>query len=64
LSKRETEVLKQIAEGKSNAEIASALQLGASSVRVYTCRIRKKLGLKTEADLTCCTFTNDLTSPE
>lgn len=51
LSNRETEVLKHIAEGKSNSEIAAAMRINGPSVRVYIWRIKKKLELKTNDDL-------------
>ncbi len=52
LSAREIEVLKQLAEGKSNKEIAELLLISNSTVRIHLGHIKKKLFLKTHAELT------------
>jgi DNA-binding NarL/FixJ family response regulator len=52
LSNREAEVLKHIAGGGSYTEIAAAMRIGTPSVRIYIWRIKKKLGLESNADLT------------
>lgn len=44
LSERETEVIRLVAEGKTNKEIAACLGLGNSSVKTYLVRIFTKLG--------------------
>ncbi|MBN1439132.1 MAG: hypothetical protein JW929_06965 [Anaerolineales bacterium] len=46
LSRRELEVLKLIAEGLSNAEIAKRLSLSPGTVKVHTRNIYGKLGVK------------------
>ncbi len=51
LSTRESEVLKLIALGHSNKEIASELDISAKSVETYKARGTEKLGLKTRADI-------------
>ena len=51
LSDRETEVVRLIARGFSNKEIASRLQINARTVETYKARSLEKLGLKTRADL-------------
>jgi len=43
LSPRETDVLRQIAEGQSNAEIAKALHLGLGTVKGHVRDIMEKL---------------------
>ncbi len=45
LSQREMEVLAQVAEGKSNPEIAAALSLSTKTVRNHVSSILAKLGL-------------------
>ena len=51
MTERETEVLKLIALGFTNKEIASQLGLGVKSVETYKARGTEKLGLKTRAEL-------------
>ncbi|MGC9964068.1 MAG: response regulator transcription factor [Syntrophobacteraceae bacterium] len=62
LSKREIEVLTYIAAGKSNREIAEALRIGCPTVRVHLGRIKKKLELKTNVDLTRYAIRNGFAS--
>ena len=62
LSNRETEVLKCVAEGKSNKEIAEALGISDSTVRIHLGRIKKKLELKTNVDLTRYAIKNGFVS--
>ena len=45
LSSREREVLKLVAEGRSNAEIAKLLSLSAKTVQTHRARAMEKLGL-------------------
>ncbi|MBI3954344.1 MAG: response regulator transcription factor [Chloroflexi bacterium] len=51
LSARELEVLRFIAEGLTNKEIASRLVLSITTVETYRTRIMEKLGLHTVAEL-------------
>ena len=51
LTPRETEVLKLIAEGNANKEIADALFLSVHTVERHRANIMKKLNLKKTADL-------------
>lgn len=51
LSSREMEVLRRLAEGQTNAEIAAELAISASSVQTYRNRLFEKLGLKKRSDL-------------
>ena len=46
LSDRELEVLRQLARGMSNAEIAKALFVGAATVKTHVARILQKLDLR------------------
>ncbi len=52
LTQREREVLVQIAEGFSNKEIASALNLGVRTVETHRDRLMRKLGIHSVAGLT------------
>jgi two-component system response regulator NreC len=51
LSPRETEVLRLIALGHTNAEIAAKLHLSRRTVETHRARIHRKLGLTTRAEL-------------
>lgn len=51
LSSRELEVLQLLRAGKSTKEIAGTLQLSARTVDIHRANIKKKLGLRTGAEL-------------
>jgi DNA-binding NarL/FixJ family response regulator len=51
LTEREAEVLKLVALGFTNKEIARQLDVGVKSVETYKARGSEKLGLKTRAEL-------------
>ena len=51
LTEREAEVLKLVALGFTNKEIARQLDIGVKSVETYKARGAEKLGLKTRAEL-------------
>ena len=51
LSDRETEVVRRIAQGFSNKEIAAQLTINAKTVETYKARSLEKLGLSSRADL-------------
>jgi DNA-binding NarL/FixJ family response regulator len=61
LSSRETEVLRLVADGLANAEIAQALMVSVRTVDAYLTRIRDKLGLRNRASLVRYAIENDLT---
>jgi DNA-binding NarL/FixJ family response regulator len=51
LSPREAEVLRLIAQGFSNKEIARRIDLSVKSVETYKARAAEKLGLRTRAEI-------------
>ena len=51
LSRREREVLRLLAQGHSNQEIADQIRVSVKTVETYRTRLREKLGLKGRADL-------------
>ncbi len=51
LTQRESDVLRMIAQGANNAEIANQLQLGQKTVRNYVSRLYRKLDLNNRAQL-------------
>lgn len=51
LSEREQYVLRAIAKGHSNKEIAAMLDIGVKTVETYKARAMEKLGLKSRVDI-------------
>jgi DNA-binding NarL/FixJ family response regulator len=51
LTLRELQVLEQLSQGKSTKEIAAALGLSVRTVDLHRSHIKKKLGLRTGAEL-------------
>jgi two-component system response regulator NreC len=60
LSTREIEVLKQVALGLSNREIAEELHITEGTTEVHESRLRKKLNLSTRAALVRYAYENHL----
>lgn len=52
LTQRESDVLRMVAQGSSNAEIAGELRLGEKTVRNYVSRLYRKLSLSNRAQFT------------
>ena len=63
LSRRETEVLRQVAAGKLNKQIAAELNIVEKTVKVHRARAMQKLGLRSVADLVRLTEKADLFPP-
>jgi len=51
LSRREREVLRLLAQGHSNQQIADSIRLSVKTVETYRTRLSEKLGLKGRAEL-------------
>jgi len=64
LTAREQEILREIARGQSNAQIALALHLAEQTVRNYTSRIYEKLGISSRAEAIIWAYQNGLASEE
>ncbi len=52
LSLRQREILQLVAEGKSNKEIASAINVTVKTIEYHKARISQELGVHTTAELT------------
>jgi RNA polymerase sigma factor (sigma-70 family) len=64
LSPREREVLRQIADGATNKEIAQALGISVRTVETHRDSLMKKVGIKTVAGLTRLALRSGLISDE
>lgn len=62
LTPREMDVLRRVAEGRRNAEIARDLFLGEQTVRTYVARILAELGAATRAHAVAIGFRRNLLS--
>jgi DNA-binding NarL/FixJ family response regulator len=62
LSDRELEVVRQIADGRSNAEIAQILVLSPETVKTYVSRILSKLELRDRVQIVVFAFRAGLVS--
>ena len=64
LSEREVDVLKTVAPGYSNKEIADKLFISVNTVITHRKNITDKLGIKTIAGLTVYAMMNNIINPE
>ena len=63
LSTRELQVLRRLAMGHTNREIASAYNISIKTVDTYRLRLLKKLNLRNNADLSRFAIQNNLITP-
>lgn len=60
LSVRETDVLRLIALGHTNVEIAGKLYISVRTVETHRAHIQQKLGVRTRAELVSCALSRGL----
>jgi DNA-binding NarL/FixJ family response regulator len=63
LTQRESDVLRMIAQGATNAQIATQLGLGEKTVRNYVSRLYRKLSLSSRAEVAASAVHADLGAP-
>jgi DNA-binding NarL/FixJ family response regulator len=63
LSDRELDVMRQIAAGRSNAEIADALFLGEATIKTHVARMLAKLSLRDRVQIVVYAYESGLVRP-
>lgn len=64
LSRRESEVLRGVAQGYTNHQVAEQLGLSVKSVETYRARLLGKLGVRTRAELVRFALASGIVAPE
>lgn len=64
LTAREQEVLRLLAEGVSNDELARRLHIGAATVKTHVARVFEKLGLETRAQAVAAAYETGFVRPQ
>jgi DNA-binding NarL/FixJ family response regulator len=63
LTRREADVLELLQQGRSNAQIAAALQVGVETIRTHARNIYRKLGVRTRRELATLSVLSPLPGP-
>jgi DNA-binding NarL/FixJ family response regulator len=63
LTERELDVLRHLAAGRTNAEIASALRLGETTVKTHVAHLSQKLNLRDRISAVVLAYETGLVRP-
>jgi DNA-binding NarL/FixJ family response regulator len=63
VTEREVEILRLVAQGRSNAEVAADLYLSEATVKTYVSRLLAKLGLRDRVQLTVLAYECGVVTP-